>query len=201
MAAADFPVCLAKDGQTGRFELIALLSLMEPRNLFWSAGQWRSTYLPLAAALAPFTSSSESPLGLAIDEDSDRFRQGSPLFDQHDQPSEVLSAIRANVELLDKDLADARRMIDEFARLGLIRPISLVARARSGSDHSVEGLYSLDPAALAALADDRIVALYRAGHVAAASLMCASLNQLERLRQSHNASSAHVFDALSAALD
>src|ERR1700738_5083968 len=70
VACADFPICLAKDAQTGRFNLITLFSLEEPRNLFWLAEKWQATYLPQAAMTAPFLLDAGTELGLAIDEDS-----------------------------------------------------------------------------------------------------------------------------------
>src|SRR5689334_15414114 len=54
LACADFPICLAKEAETGRFNLIALLSLIEPRNLYCFNGQWRTTYQPEATTTAPF---------------------------------------------------------------------------------------------------------------------------------------------------
>ena len=81
-------------------------------------------------------------------------------------------------------------MVDDFAQRKLIRPLQLVLRFNDGTEHQIEGLYSLGTEALASLTDDSVVALYRAGDLAAASIMSASLSQIERLRQLHNASSA-----------
>ena len=53
-AAAEMPLCLAKDAQTGRFNLIALLGLVEPANLFAADGRFRATYIPRAAMLTGF---------------------------------------------------------------------------------------------------------------------------------------------------
>jgi len=50
--------------------------------------------------------------------------------------------------------------------------------------------------ALAALGDDVIVTLYRLGYIAAASIMRASLSQIERLRQLHNLSGTEPFTDL-----
>jgi hypothetical protein len=66
----------------------------------------------------------------------------------------------------------------------------VVLKRKDGTEHSIEGLYSLGSRALAELRDEVIVDLYRRGHIAAASLMRASLNQMERLRQLHNRSSS-----------
>jgi hypothetical protein len=190
VACADFPVCLAKDAQTGRFNLITLFSLEEPRNLFWLAQKWQATYVPRAATTAPFLLSADTQFGLAVDEDSPRLGpEGDSLFDADGRPTQVVSEARAHLERVTSDVADAQVMVDRFAELKLIRPLSVILKRKNGTEHQIEGLYSLGARALAELRDDVVVNLYRLGYIAAASLMCASLNQMERLRQLHALSS------------
>ena len=189
-ACADFPICLAKDAETGRFNLIALLSLAEPRNLFWLNGRWQATYVPEATLTAPFRLDARSEFGLAVDEDSPRLgREGAPLFTPQGHPTEVLTSVRARLEQVRKDVVDAQTMVDLFAEQRLIRPLSVVLSRGSGAEHQLDGLYSLGSQALAALGDDAVVQLYRKRYLAAASIMRASLSQMERLRQLHQASS------------
>ncbi|MDP1026986.1 SapC family protein [Sphingomonas sp. KR1UV-12] len=193
LAVADFPVCLAKDGQTGRFDLIALLSLTEPRNLFRIEGHWQSTYLPEGARLAPFRLSAHSDLGLAVDEAGDGWAtDGEPLFAEG-RPSPALAAVRPALEALVADVDAARAMIARFAALDLIRAMTVVL-GRGDGEEALEGLYTLDPEGLATLADADVLDLYRCGFLSAASLMSASLAQVERLRQLHNATSSVPFD-------
>ncbi len=192
VACADFPICLAKDAHTGRFNLITLFSLEEPRNLFWLAEKWQATYLPEAAMTPPFFLDTGTPLGLAIDEDSPRLgNEGPPLFEEG-RPTQVVSEARDRLQRVTRDIADAQMMINSFAELRLIRPLKVVLERANGTTHSIEGLYSLGSRPLAELQDDVIVDLYRRGYIAAASLMRASLNQLERLRQLHNLCSTEL---------
>jgi hypothetical protein len=197
VACADFPICLAKEADTGRFNLITLFSLDEPRNLFWFGGGWQATYLPRAATTAPFLLDSNSPLGLAVDEGSPRLgREGMPLFEQDGRPAKVLIDARSRLERLTSDVADAQVMVDRFAELRLVRPLVVVLTRGNGAQHQVDGLYSLSSQALAALDDQAVVDLYRRGYLAAASLMLASLNQMERLRQLHRATGAEPLTEL-----
>ena len=196
-ACADFPLCLAKDAQTGRFNLITLFSLEEPRNLFWLAQRWQATYLPQAAVTAPFLLDANTELGLAIDENSPRLgHEGNPLFDADGRPTAVLSEARARLQRVTSDVADAQVMVERFAELRLIRPLTVILTRKNGTEHQIEGLYSLGSNALAALGDDVIVTLYRLGYIAAASIMRASLSQIERLRQLHNLSGTEPFTDL-----
>jgi hypothetical protein len=188
-ASADFPICMAKDAQTGHFNLITLFSLEEPRNLFWLGQRWQATYLPEAAMVAPFLLDANTELGLAIDESSPRFGpEGAPLFEPDGRPTGVLSEARVRLQRVTSDVADAQLMVDRFAELRLIRPLTVVLTHKNGTEHQIDGLYSLGSNALAALSDDVIVNLYRQGYIAAASIMRASLSQMERLRQLHNLS-------------
>ncbi|WP_333914133.1 SapC family protein [Sphingomonas sp. LR60] len=49
--AADMPLLFAKDAQTGAFELVALVGLIEPANLFVSVAGYHATSQPRAAGL------------------------------------------------------------------------------------------------------------------------------------------------------
>ena len=84
---------------------------------------------------------------------------------------------------LAADLEAARSMAQRFAEMDLIRALELVLVSPDGAELEISGLYSLSQAALAKLTDSQVVTLYRDGHLAAATLMVASLNQLERLLQ------------------
>lgn len=191
LACADFPICLAKEAETGRFNLIALFSLVEPRNLFWLHQKWQATYVPEATTTAPFRLDPNSEHGLAIDEDSVTLNPaGSQLFGSDGQPSDVLKNISARLKRVVADIADAQEMVNDFAKRRLIRPLQLVLQLDDGREHQIDGLYSLGTNVLAALEDDSVLELYRSGRLAAAALMSASLAQIERLRQLHNASGA-----------
>ena len=191
LACADFPICVAKEAATGRFNLIALFGLVEPRNLYWLNEKWQATYLPEATTTAPFLLDPNSEHGLAIDEDGVTLNDGGvQLFGSDGQVLEVLKNISVRLKRITDDIADAQRMVDDFSQRRLIRPLQLILRHDDGREHQIDGLYSLGTEALASLADDSVVELYRAGDLAAAAIMSASLAQIERLRQLHNASSA-----------
>lgn len=191
LAGADFPICLAKEADTGRFNLIALLSLVEPRNLFYCKDQWHATYQPEATTTAPFFLDPTTKHGLAIDEDSVELNAGgTQLFDDHARPTDTLTKIFTRLKRITADVADAQRMVDDFAQRKLIRPLQLILRLNDGREHQVDGLYSLGTDALASLNDESVLSLYRSGNLAAAAIISASLAQVERLRQLHNATGA-----------
>jgi hypothetical protein len=202
LACADFPICLAKETATGRFNLIALFGLVEPRNLFWLNEKWQATYLPEATTTAPFLLDPNNEHGLAIDEDGVTLNtDGMQLFAADGRASEFLKNICVRLKRITDDIADAQRMVDKFAERRLIRPLQLILRHADGHEHQIDGLYSLGTEALAKLADDAVVELYRTGDLAAAAIMSASLAQIERLRQLHNASSAKAIISARVAIE
>jgi hypothetical protein len=196
-ASADFPVCLAKEVETGRFNLIALLSLAEPRNLYWHAGAWQATYVPMAARLLPFRLDPHGVCGLAVDEVL-LSAEGQPLFAPDGQPSEVVKAASVQLQRLVEDIAAAQALVDRLAALRLIRPIQCRLGHADGHTHRIDGLFTLDTDGLA---DDTVVELHHGGGLAAAAIMRASLAQLERLRRLHNLSAENPVAGLTVAVD
>ena len=104
--------------------------------------------------------------------------------------TDTLTKIFTRLKRITADVADAQRMVDDFAQRKLIRPLQLILRLNDGREHQVDGLYSLGTDALASLNDESILSLYRSGNLAAAAIISASLAQVERLRQLHNATGA-----------
>lgn len=188
LAAADMPLLLVKDGQTGRFNLVALFGLIEQRNLFWQQGGMQSTYLPRAASLTAFRINPEGLEGIGLDEaDPALSLRGEPLFAADGSATPFLTSIRNALCAVIADVAAAQALIDAYAQLRVIRPLSLVLRHADGHEHAITGLYGLDEEQLAALDDATVVALHRADRLAPAAVMTASLAQVERLKQLHNA--------------
>ena len=54
LAAADFPLVMMKDADTGRFHLAALFGFERDRNLFVLNRHWHATYLPETVMRYPF---------------------------------------------------------------------------------------------------------------------------------------------------
>jgi len=186
-AAAEMPLCLAKDAQTGRFNLIALLGLVEPANLFAADGRFRATYIPRAAMLTGFRLHDGGAAGLAIDPADPTIGRdtGDALF-VDDAPAPLLARLHDALRRLIADVAAAQALVDLYADRQLIRPLSVRLHLADGRDHDLAGLYTIDDAALRDLPDAAVVALHRADALAPAAILSASLAQVERLRQLHD---------------
>ncbi|KQU61637.1 hypothetical protein ASG67_00070 [Sphingomonas sp. Leaf339] len=186
-AAADMPLCLAKDANTGRFDLVALLGLIEPTNLFSFGGHFQATYVPRAALLTGFRLDPNGVAGLAVDAaDPTIGANGEALF-VDGRPAPLLDQLHQALEQVLADIAAARTLIALYATKRLIRLLTLSVRKADGGDHDIAGLYTIDAAALRSLPDNEILALHRADALAPSTILSASLAQIERLRQLHNA--------------
>jgi len=201
LAAADAPLFLIKDSHTGRFNLIALLGLTEPRNLFWYAGGMQATYLPRAASLTAFRLDRDGVAGVALDEaDPGLGPQGEALFAPDQSPTPFIETTRVALESVISDVAAAQVLVDHYADHRLIRPLSLLLRYDDDHEHAVTGLYGIDEDALASLDDVTVVAMHRADRLAPAAVIAASHAQVERLRQLHNAAASRRITAFTLAL-
>ncbi len=183
LAATDMPIVFAKDANTGKFNLIALVGLVESANLFVQDRRFHATYCPRALQLTGFRLDAGGVAGLAVDESDPAIGSvGDPLF-QDGNPTPLATGIAGTLEHLVADIGAARALVDDYAAHRLIRPLHLVLRSDDGEDHVIDGLYTIGSEALMHLPDDIVVRLHRAGALASAALITASLAQVERLCQ------------------
>lgn len=183
LLSADMPLLFAKDAQTGRFELVALVGLIEPVNLFVSTAGYHATSQPRAAGLTALRLDAAGAEGLAVDEaDASLGEVGEPLF-----AGDGAAPWRSALETTLADVAAGRALAESYARRALLRPLSVTLALVDGQDHALDGLYGIAEEPLSELADAEVVAMHRADELAPAAVMTASLAQMERLRQLHNA--------------
>jgi hypothetical protein len=202
LAAADFPLVMLKDAQTGRFHLAALFGFAPDRNLFVMNGRWHATYMPEAVMRYPFLLDDNGVLGLAIDEASGLLSvSGDRLFDSNGNPSAFARAVAERIRTMKRDRDAMTVFADTVVQHRLVRPLRLSLVFGDGGSGEIDGLYSADPAAITRLASDILVDLNRRGYLAAMHVMTASLAQLNRLQQLHNAQSSRHIAELSYGVD
>lgn len=191
LAAADYPLALMKHTDTGQFNVVALYGLSAARNLYVTGSHWHATYIPENSLRYPFFASEAGALGLAIDERSELIDMpdGHRLFDDPGQPTPYAMQIAELLRMLRQDFDDMREFVSAMTQLRLVRPLDLVVRMEDGVESQIDGLYGISDRTQAALADSAIVKLHRQGYLQAMSVLMASLVQMNRLQQLHNAQS------------
>lgn len=188
LAAADYPLVLIKDGQTGRFHLAALLGLGAGHNLFVLNGLWHATYLPETVLRYPFFLDEAAPLGLSIDDDSTLLgNRGEPLFNTQQMPTQVIGSMSERIAKMMHDRTAMTAFVDDIVARRLVRALRIDLVYQDGGSSELGGLYGIDQFALDALDGAALAELNQRGHLAAMFVMIASLHQLNRLEQLHNA--------------
>ena len=193
LAAADYPLALLKHADTGQFNVVAMYGFKANQNLYVADSHWHATYIPQNSLRYPFFANDVGALGLAIDERSELIGapEGQRIFDEAGQPTSYTVQIAAALHELRRDFEDMQELVREVVRLQLIRPLQLILHMEDGTASEIEGLYSISDRAQAALTDSAVVALHRKGYLQAISILMASLVQMNRLQQLHNAQSPH----------
>jgi hypothetical protein len=191
LAAADYPLMLMKHDETGWFNVVALYGFTTGRNLYVAGSRWHATYIPQNTLRYPFIASDTGVLGLGLDERSNLIgnSEGHRLFDEAGNPTEYTAQIANALQWLRKDFEAMQDFVQVLTQLSLVKPISLLLRMDDGAEQQIDGLYTIDDHTLASLADSDIIALHRRGFLRAISILAASLVQLNRLQQLHNAQS------------
>lgn len=190
-AAADYPLCMMKDGQTGQFNVVALFGFEPGRNLYVISQHWLATWVPGTILRYPFYRDDNAPHRLAIELSSPIAgdTRGTALFDGA-APTDYLRAVADMIERLVDDVAAMQRFAAALVRADVVRPLDLVLTHSDGHEHQIDGLYSIDPFAAETLADDALLSLHRYKFLAPMHILAASLAQLDRLRQLHDHAAA-----------
>lgn len=191
LATADYPLVLMKHADTGRFNIVALYGFAANQNLYVAGSRWHATYIPQSSLRYPFLASDTGVLGLAIDEHSGLVGnpEGHRLFDEAGRPTDYTVQIADTLRWLRNDFEAMQELVQALTQMSLVKPLSLMLRRADATEEQIEGLYTIGDRALASLADKDIVALHRKGFLRVISILTASLVQMNRLQQLHNAQS------------
>ena len=195
LAAADYALVLMKHADTGRFNIAALYGFAPGQNLFVTGSHWHATYIPQNTLRHPFLASDTGMLGLALDERSELIGHstGHRLFNDAGHPTDYTTQIAATLQFLRQDFEAMQALTQSLADLALVKPVSLLLRKADATEQQIEGLYGISERALASLADHDVLTLHRNGSLRTVAVLTASLAQLNRLQQLHNAQrSPHI---------
>lgn len=189
---AEFPILFTKHAPTGRFICVALMGFDHDENLFWDDAQFNSVYVPLNIARLPFyvgqDELSNGNYVLCIDEHSDVIstRQGQMLFSEDGQASDYLNQIQANLAQLVQGEKDTEALIEMLLENKLLVPLALDVIFENHQAKTLKGFYGIDEDQLAALAEDKLLALQANGQLQLIYTQIASLAQIYVLIDKQN---------------
>jgi hypothetical protein len=176
--------------QSGRYTLVAVLSIIAGRNMFVGPdGRWLGPYVPAVFRLYPFRALSTGQgdsVVLCVDEESklvvDGSSAGEEFFDAQGNPAPVLKPAFDAALALERNRKSTELAIQALAQAGVIRPWELKVKSAEG-ERPIGGLYRADEAALRALPDEAFLNLRKAAALPIAYTQMLSISQLGMLER------------------
>jgi hypothetical protein len=189
----EYPIFFRKDAE-GKFVAIALLGLDKGENLFIDDGQWNARHIPSVHRRGPFflgareTDETERELTLHIDLDDPRVSEaeGEPLFKPHGGNTPYLEHVAEALHTIHEGLAAAPVMFSLFEELELIQPIQLKVELGDGLTYNLPNFFTVGEQQFRSLSGESLERLNRAGFLAAAIFVRASLGNIARLIELKN---------------
>lgn len=180
-AALEYPIVFAQ-GNDGQWMALAVTGLVAGQNAFVNAqGQWSGRYVPASVRRYPFILAESGPeqLSLAADLAAPQLgSEGEALFDDKGEPTPL---VRQVLQLLT-DFQVQAKATGTLARAlndaGLLTRQNLQVRLGDGRNAVVDGVWIVDEAKLRALADDKVLAWFKGGELAAVHAHMLSLRNL-----------------------
>jgi len=172
------------------YQLVAITSLQPGINLYVAPdGKWLGAYIPAALRAYPFQLAQQEGAGefmLCIDEASglvvENTEDGNAFFDDQDQPTQGIKDILDFLTAIKASRDATEGAVNALADAGLIMPWKINLK-QGEKVVPVEGLFSIDEAALNKLDDEDFLAVRKAGGLALAYAQLLSMNQLAVLER------------------
>lgn len=176
--------------QEAGYQLVAITSLQRGQNLYVAPdGKWCGTYKPAALRAYPFRLVQQEGAGeiiLCINEASglvvENTEDGNAFFDDQDQPVQGIKDMVNFLSQVEANSLVTEAAVNALADAGLIAPWEI--NLKQGKEVvPVEGLFSVDEAALNKLDDEDFLAVRKAGGLVIAYGQLFSMNQLAVLER------------------
>lgn len=188
----EYPVCLIKDNNTGKFGLYALHGLEPGENLFLHGDEWNATYIPLHIKRQPFTVGVTGKDGdkptpentvLTIDMDNTRVQEseGEALFDDKGNATEYLKGVSNLLQGLIPGIIKTDAFIDTLAEHDLIESVQLTVSFADGEEKKFDGLYTINEDNLQELSGELVQEFHQKGYLQACNLLLASIGNVQKL--------------------
>ena len=174
--------------QSGRYTLVAVLSIIAGRNMFVGPdGRWLGPYVPAVFRLYPFralpTEQGDTAV-LCVDEESklvvDGRSAGEEFFDAQGNPAPVLKPAFDAALALERNRKATELAVEALAQSGVIRPWEIKLKSKEG-ERPISGLHRVDEAALRGLPDQSFLNLRKASALPIAYTQMLSMAQLGML--------------------
>jgi hypothetical protein len=175
-----------EDKEKDEFRPVALLGLDAGENLFVGAdGKWTASYIPAIIRRYPFALSQAGEDGrflVCVDEASELVNdtEGSPLFDENGQPTEVIENVKRYLSELQQMDAVTSEFCKFLAAHNLFVPLNMRVR-QNDQFKNISGCYVINEERLNSLSDQLFLEVRAKHYLPAIYAQLTSLSQIERL--------------------
>ena len=185
-SAAIYPLVFIEDKEKDEFRPVALLGLDTGENLFVAAdGKWTASYIPAIIRRYPFALSQSGDDGrflVCVDEASDLVSdtEGSPLFDDKGEPTEVIENVKRYLSELQQMDAITGEFCKFLAKHNMFVPLNMRVR-QNDKFKNISGCYVINEERLNNLSDELFLEVRNKHYLPAIYAQLTSLSQIERL--------------------
>ena len=190
-ASREYPIVFVPAGETeaGKPAVapVAIFGLAQHENLFLDGSKWRASYMPAFLRLYPFGLGriDDKTWAMCFDKAWSGISntEGDPLFQADGQPTEMIKAVKAQLEQAEVEVQRTRFVGERLQELDLLRPMRFDATLPGGEKLSVDGFLTVDEEKFKALPDDTLIDLQRKGYLGLIYAHLISLGNMRRLTE------------------
>ncbi len=180
-ACLEYPIVFTQ-GQDGQWLALALTGLQANANAFVDArGLWNARYVPASVRRYPFilAEGANDQLSLAADLAAPQLgKEGEALFDDKGEPTELAKNVLQMLADFQNQAKATSALAKQLADAGLLTQQNLQVRLGEERSAVVEGVWIVDEVKLRQLPDDKVLAWFKGGELAAIHAQMLSLRNL-----------------------
>ena len=186
----EFPICICKDPDSGKFHFSALMGFEDKENLFLVDDKWDASYIPLMLERQPFLigqrqldSSGDEQILVHIDMESSRVSStdGELVFLEKGGNSAYLQRISSVLQAIYDGGKQSQLFIEQLLKHELVESFSLDVELDDGSKNQLKGFYTISEEKLGKLPIDVLEGFMRSGMLQGIYMVIASLSNFRNL--------------------
>ena len=199
-ACREFPIVFVRGGEGANgkpapLAPLAVMGLTNGENLFIKDGTWQVDYAPAYLRRYPFamarmegSNAQEAQLAVCIDDTWEGFSstEGRRLFDDNGEPTELAKELLTFLENFEQESERTQAACNELEAAGILEEMRFEAQFGDGPKLEVNGFLAVSAEKLAALPDDKVLALHRNGLLHLIELHRVSMSNMSRLAAKRN---------------
>ncbi|MET3106395.1 hypothetical protein AAKU67_000877 [Oxalobacteraceae bacterium GrIS 2.11] len=191
---AHYPIVFRKAEQGLSFDAFALLGFVPGENLFLGPDGWSVNYLPLAIQRQPFL------IGIAGEEltvhvftDSPRIstnpNEGEAVYLTHGSPTPYMERMTSTLLAIHQGMQAMPGFVAALLEHALLEAFAVDVELQDGSQHRLDGFYTISEEKLKTLDGAALESLHRSGYLEPIYMVIASManfrDMIERKNRLH----------------